>query len=203
VALRKAYQVLNSEVTQSVYNSFGPQILRWEFTTQREFLVQGLLWLILPQYLISFIALQLWGLFGRSGHVRFVLPPSTELIQWRHLLFLGMLLYEVHVCMNPGSGVWISVPPFVIMKLLRKISVSATMALDQLAQWYTPEINLEQVLSHAENASLTSLSESSHSVFDQLCSVVDPSDYHNGMKQVKHDMVQVLISERAKRAKLE
>lgn len=48
---------------------------KWDLSTEKDFLVHGVGWGVLPGYLVSFIALQVWGLFGRGGNVKYVQPP--------------------------------------------------------------------------------------------------------------------------------
>jgi hypothetical protein len=58
-----------------VYDLFGPTVAQWELKTEREFLVRGVGWTVLPGYIITFIALQVYSLFGRGGQVKYVFPP--------------------------------------------------------------------------------------------------------------------------------
>jgi hypothetical protein len=74
--LRNAYQVLNTPVKRVAYDTFGPSILRWDLPTHRDYLLRGLLWNILPGYLISFVALQIYSLFGRGGQTKYVFPSE-------------------------------------------------------------------------------------------------------------------------------
>lgn len=46
----------------------------WGLQTEREYLLHGVGWRVLPGYMASFVALQVWGLFGRAGNVKYVTP---------------------------------------------------------------------------------------------------------------------------------
>ena len=78
--MRHAYQILLDPLKRRGYNLFGPVSSTWEGTSEREFLVRGVGWGVLPGYLVSFIALQVWGLFGRGGQIKYVTPQRSCLI---------------------------------------------------------------------------------------------------------------------------
>jgi hypothetical protein len=72
LAMRNAYQTLMNPLKRNAYNLFGPSISQWDLHQEREFLIRGVCLGVLPRYVISFLALQVWGLFGRGGQVKFV-----------------------------------------------------------------------------------------------------------------------------------
>jgi DnaJ domain len=72
LVLRHAYQTLLNPLKRNMYDMFGPMTSQWECPTPRECLLRGVGWLVLPQYVVSFIALQVWSLFGRGGQVKYV-----------------------------------------------------------------------------------------------------------------------------------
>jgi hypothetical protein len=74
LAMRHAYQTLLNPLKRNAYNQFGPIISQWDFPNEGDYLVRGLAWGVLPQYVISFIALQIWSLFGRGGQIKYVSP---------------------------------------------------------------------------------------------------------------------------------
>jgi curved DNA-binding protein CbpA len=78
LVVRHAYQVLLNPLSRKVYDLFGPTVVQWELKTERDYLLRGVGWTVLPGYVITFIALQVYGLFGRGGQVKYVFP-STEL----------------------------------------------------------------------------------------------------------------------------
>lgn len=57
---------------RKAYDLFGPVTTQWDFPTEREYLFRGVAWGVLPSYTVTFIALQVWGLFGRGGQVKYV-----------------------------------------------------------------------------------------------------------------------------------
>jgi hypothetical protein len=73
LAIRHAYQILLNHVKRKAYDLFGPIISQWDLRSEREFLFRGVCWGVLPRYLISFLMLQVWGLFGRNGQVKYVI----------------------------------------------------------------------------------------------------------------------------------
>jgi hypothetical protein len=70
--MRHAYQTLLNPLKRRAYDLFGPGSSIWEVTTERDVLLRGVGWGVLPGYMISFIALQVWGLFGRGGQIKYV-----------------------------------------------------------------------------------------------------------------------------------
>jgi hypothetical protein len=74
LVIRHAYQTLLNPLKRRAYDLFGPSTTEWDCTTEREYLVRGVAWGILPSYLLSFIALQIWGLFGKGGQIKYVFP---------------------------------------------------------------------------------------------------------------------------------
>ena len=74
LVVRHAYQTLLHPLKRKVYDLFGPISAQWDLHSEREYLLRGVAWGVLPGYVISFIALQIWGLFGRGGQVKYVFP---------------------------------------------------------------------------------------------------------------------------------
>jgi len=76
----------------------------WDLQTEREYLLHGVGWRILPGYLISFIALQIWGLFGRAGNVKYVTPYLVCL----DLMIVAIFDLPSFICLGNHAGP----PPF-------------------------------------------------------------------------------------------
>ena len=78
LAVRHAYQTLLNPHKRRAYDLFGPIISQWDLHSERGFLLRGVCWGVLPGYVISFIALQVWGLFGRGGQVKYVTQSLAQ-----------------------------------------------------------------------------------------------------------------------------
>ena len=73
--VRHAYQTLLNPIKRKAYDLFGPFTTQWDFPTEREYLLGGVAWGVLPNYTVTFIALQVWGLFGRESQIKYVSSP--------------------------------------------------------------------------------------------------------------------------------
>lgn len=78
LVVRHAYQTLLDPLKRNAYDLFGPTSAQWDLRTEREYLSRGVAWGVLPSYIVSFIALQVWGLFGGGGQVKFVTLNSCK-----------------------------------------------------------------------------------------------------------------------------
>jgi len=74
VTVQHAYKVLLHPLRRRTYDLFGPAgVVYWEDrASEREVLVRGVGWMVLPGYVVVFVVLQVYGLFGRGGQVKYV-----------------------------------------------------------------------------------------------------------------------------------
>jgi len=96
------------------------------------------------------------------------------------------------------------VPPFVLLRLLHKIVITMTVALDHLAGLYTPTVNSDVLLSRLERALLGVFGESNLAMLEEVGCVVDEvadaEERRELVEEIKSEIVEVLVNERASMA---
>ena len=82
VTVQHAYKVLLHPLRRRIYDLFGPAfVAHWEdLASEREVLLRGVGWSVLPGYVVVFVVLQVYGLFGRGGQVKYVSTLRTPRI---------------------------------------------------------------------------------------------------------------------------
>ena len=82
VTVQHAYTVLLHPLRRRTYDLFGPAaVTLWsDLASEREVLLRGVAWTVLPGYVVMFVVLQVYGLFGRGGQVKYVSTLRTPSI---------------------------------------------------------------------------------------------------------------------------
>jgi len=200
--VRHAYQTLLNPIKRKAYDLFGPFTTQWDFPTEREYLLGGLAWGVLPNYTITFIALQVWSLFGRESQIKY----------WRYLQFLVLLVFELHVITNPSLPPLLSkfprlenLPRFQFLAILHKVSLSLILSLEHLAPLYTPQLLSSMVLSRTEATAVQLLDESNRLLTGEmgpaLADAGDEVEVREMLAKLKDDIVDLMVSERIRTAK--
>jgi hypothetical protein len=104
--------------------------------------------------------------------------------------------------MSPSSVFGLA--PFVILRILHKITITITVALDHLAGLYTPTVNSEVALSRLERAAVAVFGESNRAMVEEVGCIVDdvsvPEERRELVEEVKSSIVETLVNERASMA---
>jgi len=186
---------------------------KWDFPTEREYLYRGIAWGVLPSYTVTFIALQVWGLFGRGGQVKYVnslyVTVSNLTLQWRYLLFLTLFVFELYIITNPSARIprLQDLPRFQFLAILHKVSLSLTLSLEHLAPLYTPQVLSSMVIARTEAAAVQLLDESNRLLTGEMQPVLDTAGDQAETREIigklKSDIVDYMVSERIRKAKAE
>ena len=138
LSMQSAKDTLTDPAKRFAYDRFGPDILFWQHCkTLRDFVFHGVQQTSL-YYVVSFCGLVLLGLLGYLQSGKF----------WRYLVMAGLFCVEMSVMMRPewpilltgwlnpvllATGVRTPYLPFQLISLLRKLSVTFFIALNQLS----------------------------------------------------------------------
>jgi hypothetical protein len=127
-------------------------------------------------------------------------------------LELHILLHPSPWLLNPTSPSFLpftifrELPPFQVLSLLHKAALSLTLALEQLAPWYTPQVPAEQVLSRAEISAMNVFGKSTQALVEEVGVVVGSEEgegRRGGVERLKGDIVREMIWERYRAGKRE
>ncbi|KAK7744504.1 hypothetical protein SLS53_003388 [Cytospora paraplurivora] len=155
IRVQTAHEALSDDVKRFAYDRFGPDVLRWrDCTVARDYVMKG--------------ARDLLGYYGAGALAMYVLPKLGYFQQgmyWRCVAFAALFLLEVHTITRPGhpwflTGVvnplltdvlgpvrafWASgmahppYLPFQAVALARKLSITLSIALNQVVPYLTAE----------------------------------------------------------------
>jgi len=127
-----------------------------------------------------------------------------------------MMTLELHILLHPSPYLnppsflpitfFTGLPPFQVLSLLHKTALSLTLALEQLAPWYTPQIPTEQVLSRAEISAMNVFGKSTQALVEEVGVVVGSEEGEGGregVERLKGDIVEEMIWERYRAGKRE
>lgn len=128
-----------------------------------------------------------------------------------------MMTLELHILLHPSPNLltppssfpitfFRELPPFQVLSLLHKTALSLTLALEQLAPWYTPQIPTEQVLSRAEISAMNVFGKSAQALVEEVGVVVGSEEgegRREGVERLKGDIVEEMIWERYRAGKRE
>ena len=126
-------------------------------------------------------------------------------------MFLSSFVFEMHVVLHPHPPIFeyfpLRIPKFQLLDIVRKLSVSITLSLEQLAPLYTPQPPLSSILSHVEIATLNALAESNHMLAGEIGPALSEAEgvveRRQQLERLKEDIVRVLVDERIGKAKSE
>ncbi|CAH0024365.1 unnamed protein product [Clonostachys rhizophaga] len=135
--LKVASETLQDQAKRFAYERFGPDILRWQKTRSiHDFVVRGVLQVILPHYGFAAATIYVLSLFGYLEFGQF----------YRWLILIILCTFEVHTVTRPGFPVILNtvnaiVPrvtshppylPFQIITLARKVTITTYIAMSQI-----------------------------------------------------------------------
>lgn len=156
IRIQTAHEVLTDDPRRFAYDRFGPDILAWkDCTVVRDYVMKGARDLV-GYYAVGAAALYLFPKLGYFG----------QGVYWRWLAFAALLVFEVHAITRPGypwflEGLvnpflvnvanpvltfwgggrqdWTHAPflPFQAVALARKLSITLSIALNQVVPYLT------------------------------------------------------------------
>lgn len=155
IRVQTAHETLTDDARRFAYDRFGPDILFWkECTVVRDYVMRG--------------ARDLVGYYGVGAAALYVFPKLgyfSQGVYWRWLAFAALLVFEVHTITraahpwfldalvnpflvrvaNPVLAFWAPgfahppVLPFQAVALARKLSITLTIALNQVVPFLTAD----------------------------------------------------------------
>ncbi|ROV96258.1 hypothetical protein VMCG_07659 [Cytospora schulzeri] len=155
IRVQTAHEALSDDVKRFAYDRFGPDVLRWrDCTVVRDYVMKG--------------ARNLLGYYGAGALAIYVFPKLgyfQQGIYWRWVAFASLFLLEVHAItrpdhpwfltdlvnpvftkfLNPIYSFWAPGTahppylPFQAILLARKLSITLTVALNQVVPYLTAE----------------------------------------------------------------
>ncbi|POS74425.1 hypothetical protein DHEL01_v207180 [Diaporthe helianthi] len=155
VRVQTAHETLSDEVRRFAYDRFGPQMLRWrECTVPRDFVMRG--------------AQDVLGYYGVGALAIYALPKLgyfQQGIYWRWVVFASLFIFELHTitrpahpwfltrllnplitrALNPVLSFWApsmvhpAYLPFQAVAIARKLSITLTIALNQVVPYLTAD----------------------------------------------------------------
>lgn len=155
IRVQTAHETLSDEVRRFAYDRFGPEMLRWrECTVARDFVMRG--------------ARDVAGYYGVGALAIYALPKLGYFQQgmyWRWVAFASLFVFELHTitrpthpwfltgllnpfltrAVNPILSFWApnhvhpAYLPFQAVALARKLSITLTIALNQVVPYLTAD----------------------------------------------------------------
>ena len=155
IRVQTAHETLSDEVKRFAYDRLGPEMLRWrECTVARDFVMRG--------------AKDVLGYYGVGALAIYALPKLGYFQQgmyWRWVAFASLLVFELHTitrpshpwfltglvnplltrALNPVLSFWApalvhpAYLPFQAVALARKLSITLTIALNQVVPYLTAD----------------------------------------------------------------
>lgn len=155
VRVQMAHETLSDETRRFAYDRFGPEMLRWrECSVPRDFVMRG--------------AKDVLGYYGVGALAIYALPKLGYFQQgmyWRWVAFASLLVFELHTItrpshpwfltallnplitrgLNPVLSFWApslvhpAYLPFQAVALARKLSITLTIALNQVVPYLTAD----------------------------------------------------------------
>ncbi|KAG6001992.1 hypothetical protein E4U43_001201 [Claviceps pusilla] len=165
IHLKLASDTLQDAAKRFAYERFGADITSWaQCVTIRDFVSQGVLYNILPHYALAAAMLYLMGLFGYMDVGRF----------YRWLILMALCLGEVHAATRAGFSPLLNLVnllittltrrppylPFQLAALLRKLTLSMSISLSQIAPLLAPPSSAKTNKPAADEDSPQALRES-------------------------------------------
>lgn len=107
-------------------------------------------------------------------------------------------MFEVRLIMAPGGSDW-GMPRFVLLRILHKVVITTTVALDHLAALYTPSMAADVALSRLEGAVIGVLNESNRAMAEEIGCVIegvqDGEERKRIVDEMKTDIVKMLANQ--------
>ncbi|QUC16103.1 uncharacterized protein UV8b_00344 [Ustilaginoidea virens] len=137
IHLKLASDTLQDAARRFAYDRFGDAVVSWErCATVRDYVARGVVHTVLPHYAVAAATVYVLGLFGYMDFGKF----------YRWLILLALGLFEVHAATRAGFPPLLRAAnavvttltgrppylPFQLVGLLRKITLTAYIALSQI-----------------------------------------------------------------------